>query len=144
MGSFADATCWATIDNGDDRPLQIIRARAYSIDRWLVCDRDALAVPGREIAVYAGNELLPAPQYDLAKTIGSIDPDGTPPAVRLSEREANPFYIGPTSPKLPWSEEHKAVLWTLTIVGVVVLGGLTAVLLWKAAQSAAEQERTAE
>lgn len=72
----------------------------------------------------------------LARTVGTIEPNALPPVVALAAREANPYFRGPTQPKLPWSEEHKTLLWTLTIAGVVVLGGLAALLLWKAARDA--------
>jgi hypothetical protein len=72
--------------------------------------------------------------------VGTIEPNALPPVIALAAGEANPFFRGPTKPKLPWSEEHKPLLWALTIAGVVVLGGLTALLLWKAARKSPEAE----
>ncbi len=125
-----------TIDNGDDQPLHIAGVTALAIDRLLVCERARLSPEGSSLAVYAGDNLLTAPRYDLARTVGTIEPNALPPVATLAASEANPFFRGPTKPKLPWSEEHKPLLWTLTIAGVVVLGGLTALLLWKAARKA--------
>jgi hypothetical protein len=123
-----------TIDNGDDRPLHVAGVTALAIDRLLVCERSRLSAAGSSVAVYAGDELLAAPRYDLARTVGTIEPNALPPVVALAAREANPYFRGPTEPKRPWSEEHQTLLWTLTIFGVVVLGGLTALMLWRAAR----------
>jgi hypothetical protein len=128
------------IDNGDDQPLHVASVTAQAIDRLLVCERSRLSQAGSSLAVYAGDDLLTAPRYDLARTVGTIEPNALPPVVALAAGEANPFFRGPTKPKLPWSEEHKPLLWALTIAGVVVLGGLTALLLWKAARKSPEAE----
>jgi hypothetical protein len=45
------------------------------------------------------------------------------------------LFVGPNTPPRPWSEEHQDLVWTLTIGGVALFGGLTALLLWKASKS---------
>jgi uncharacterized membrane protein len=122
-----------TIDNGDDQPLDVRRITALGIDKALVCEHRR-AAEGTALAVYAGDTLLDAPRYDLARTIGRLSVEALP-ALSLGEKEPNPFFRGPTPRAVPWSEEHKRMLWVTTIAGVLIFGALTALLLWKTAQS---------
>ncbi|MBL8851529.1 MAG: DUF2339 domain-containing protein [Planctomycetaceae bacterium] len=122
-----------TIENGDDQPLTVQKVTAEGIDRWLVCERNQLQQDGRTVALFAGDERRSAPQYDLARTIGDVDVGRLESGVQTGQREQNPFFTGPTVPRQPWSVEHQGLVWTLTIAGVAVFGGLTALLLWKAA-----------
>lgn len=124
-----------TIDNGDNEPLRIAGVTALGIDRWLVCEASALAHADVRFALYAGDELLPAPQYDLVRTIGDYDLFALPP-VELTARADNPYFTGPTQPRVPWSEEHAPLLWALTIAGVLLFGGLTVYLLYKTGRGA--------
>ncbi|WP_197532379.1 DUF2339 domain-containing protein [Symmachiella macrocystis] len=121
-----------TINNGDDRPLQIAGCTAESLEQTVVVQNRHLNIAGREIALYTGSERLQPPRYDLAKTIGSTRQLAAS-KIRFRPVEKNPFFTGPIKPKLPWSEEHQGLLWTVTICGVVILGTLTAFMLKNAA-----------
>ncbi len=123
-----------TINNGDDRPLQVAGCTAESLEQTIVVENRHLNVAGREIALYVGSESLQPPRYDLAKTIGSTRQLAAS-KINFRPVEKNPFFTGPIKPKLPWSEEHQGLLWTVTICGVVVLGTLTAFLLKNAART---------
>ena len=128
------------IENGDDRPLSIQRATAVSIDRWLVFEWHRIADAKQPVSVFAADQNRLAPQYDLARTIGDVRVAELIGTARIGPRESNSFYIGPTTPKRPWSEEHAALVWGLTIGGVVIFGALTALMLWKAAGTRPEVE----
>lgn len=119
-----------TIENGDDDPLRISAVTALGIDRWLVCEGRNMVRDDVDFGLYAGDALLPAPQYDLARTIGAYDLFSLP-QVATGERIVNPWFKGPTRPRVPWSEEHAPLLWALTIGGVLLFGGLTVYLLYK-------------
>ena len=54
--------------------------------------------------------------------------------------EVNPLFAGPTLPDVPWSERNQPMLWGLTLAGVLILGGLTFLLLRKAAATPPAQE----
>jgi hypothetical protein len=130
-----------TIQNGDDRPVTVQKVTVETIDTWLVCERERLTDTRQPIAVYAGDEQLSAPQYDLKRTVGEVDVAALAGTAAIGPRQSNPLYVGPDKPRLPWSEEHQDLVWTLTIGGVALFGGLTALLLWKASgTSAAESD----
>lgn len=122
-----------TIENGDDEPLTVQRVTAEGIDRWLVFELSELTRSAQPVAVYAGDAKRGAPQYDLARTVGDVRVEGLSGSAVIGARESNPFYTGPTVPRRPWSAEHQGLVWAMTIGGVMVFGGLTALLLWKAA-----------
>ena len=107
---------------------------AEGVDTWLVCERRRIEERTRPVALYAGDRLLEAPQYDLARTVGEFQVETLAGSAALGTRQPNPFFVGPRTPRLPWSEENKQLVWTLTIGGVALFGGLTALLLWKASR----------
>src|SRR5690606_33506291 len=78
-----------TIENGDDRPLTVQRVTAESIDRWLVLEQAKLTGATGSIAVYAGDPRRIAPQYDLARIIGDVDPADFAGVGQIGVREAN-------------------------------------------------------
>jgi len=122
-----------TIQNGDDQPVTVTGITVESIDTWLVCERERLINAQQPIAIYAGDKQLSTPQYDLARTVGEVAVAELAGTATVGPRQANPLFLGPVAPRLPWSEEHRDLVWTLTIGGVALFGGLTALLLWKAA-----------
>lgn len=126
-----------TVHNGDDAALKFTRCVALGIDKLLFVERRQLADPQRTVAVYSGSPRLKPPVYDLQRTIGKTVPEERE-RLALGTMEDNPRFKGPLQPKLPWSEEHRVLLWALTIGGVVVLGLLTALLLVKTARRDAE------
>lgn len=126
-----------TIFNGDDQPLTVQTVTAEGIDRWLAVERDELAGANRPVALYAGDPKRDAPHYDLERTAGEIRVENLVGTATLGARAKNEFYVGPTALPRPWSEEHQGLVWGLTIAGVVLFGGLTALLLMKAAGNGA-------
>lgn len=121
-----------TIDNGDDQPLTIEELAATSLDRWFVCESRRFSEPA---ALYAGNPWLTAPQYDLTRT-AAIDEHALRATLQVGPRQANPLFTGRSLPPRAWTEEHRGLVWMLTISGVVIFGLLTALLLWKGAAAA--------
>ncbi|MBI5759757.1 MAG: DUF2339 domain-containing protein, partial [Planctomycetales bacterium] len=123
-----------TISNGDDRPVEIVSATALAIDKYVAAERRTLVgeMP-LSVALYAGNERLSAPTYDLSRTMGNVSSEKLP-ELKLSPAELNPEFKKPTTIEPPWSEQNKSLLLSATLGGVLVLGLLTAWLLMKAAK----------
>jgi len=121
-----------TITDGDDLPLDVTGATAFSIETVLVAEGRHFQDPARTAALFAGNPRLGAPSYDLARTAGSIAVNSLP-ELHLGLRETNPLFKGPSIAEGPWTEQHQPILWTGVIVGVLVLGGLTVLLLKRSA-----------
>jgi hypothetical protein len=123
-----------TISNGDDRPVQIVSATALAIDKYVATERRTLTGDAPlSVALYAGNERLSAPTYDLTRTLGNVSADKLL-EIKLSAAELNPEFKKTSPIEPPWSEQNKSLLLTVTLGGVVVLGLLTAWLLLKAAK----------
>ena len=123
-----------TISNGDDRPLEIVSATALAIDKYVAAEHRTLAgETPLSVALYAGNERLSAPTYDLSRTMGNVSSEKLP-ELKLSPAELNPDFKKAAPIEPPWSEQNKSLLLTVTLGGVVVLGLLTAWLLMKAAK----------
>lgn len=122
------------IYNGDDLPLTVGRVTAVSVNHYLIVDRRRIPEGSRPAAVYAGNEKLEAPSYDLAQTLGRMEVRELP-VVELAGREVNPLYGGPLLPEVPWSERNQPLLWAITLGGVAILGVLTFLILRHAAKS---------
>jgi hypothetical protein len=123
-----------TIENGDDQPLGVKAGTVLSIDKSVVCEARSLIAEDRTPALYAGNARLRAPAYDLGRTVGIAAMESST-ALTLKAREPNPLFTGSPDPGLPWSEKHKPLMWTLVVVGVVVLGSLTVLVLKQAARN---------
>lgn len=119
------------INNGDDAALVIDRCSAKVIIHRVVLPVAQLA-DRKEVALYVGNAKLGAPSYDLARTAGDVE-RALFPELTLLPAERNPKYLGPLVPDAPWSERNQPLLWALTGAGVLILGGLTILLLRKAA-----------
>jgi hypothetical protein len=132
-----------TIQNGDDQPVTVQQVTAESIDTWLVCERERLVGAAFPTALYAGDKQLAAPQYDLSRTAGEVSVTALDGSASIGPRQSNPLFVGPNTPRRPWSEEHWDLIWTLTIGGVALFGGLTALLLWKAAKSPLSESEAA-
>jgi hypothetical protein len=121
-----------TIFDGDDRPVDVTGATAFSIDGLVVVDGKSFDGPGISAALYAGSPRLVAPSYDLARTIGTLSTSSLP-ELRLGAMEKNSLFEGPARPDQPWSERHQPLLWFSVVAGVLVLGGLTVLVLKRAA-----------
>jgi hypothetical protein len=127
-----------TIDNGDDRPLNVRAASLLSIDRAVACEARYLVADGQQAALYAGNARLAAPSYDLGRTVDTASVESST-LLTLGAREPNPLLIGAPDPGLPWSERHKPLLWSLVVVGIIVLGSATILILKQAAKTPGAQ-----
>ncbi|MGE5191661.1 MAG: DUF2339 domain-containing protein [Deltaproteobacteria bacterium] len=123
-----------TIDNGDDRPLNVRKGTVLSIDRSLACEARYFVAEGRTAALYAGNARLEAPTYDLGRTVGVAALESSP-LLTLGAREPNPLFTGRPDPGLPWSERHRPLMWSLVVVGIIVLGSATILVLKQAAKN---------
>jgi hypothetical protein len=105
-----------TIDNGDDPSLTFDSVQPQSIERRLYFE------PQSETAVnlYYGDQKLAAPVYDYAKFF-KADPAAV--KARLGTGTHNAAYRGRPDDR-PWSERHRALLWTAMLLAVAVLAGL--------------------
>ncbi len=106
--------------NGDDRPLVIEDVRVRVPVERVVFEAES----GDEYRLAYGSPDLPAPEYDLARTLDEAPEvavaDLGPPVRRHFEADVP-----------PWSERHPALLWVGLVVVVVALAFVT----WRALRS---------
>jgi Protein of unknown function (DUF3999) len=115
---FDGSSKWVvTVENGDDAPIQINAVRLEMLERTLCFDASA----GAHYALYYGDPLLKAPEYDYA-TLFVAQPH--PAEVRAGAEEPNPGYE-PRPDARPFTEKHPALLWA-ALIGVVLLLGVIA------------------
>jgi len=105
-----------TIDNGDDPALTLDSVQPQSIERRLYFEPQR----GTVLNFYYGDQKLAAPVYDYAKLF-KADPAAV--KARVGIGTGNPAYSGRPDER-PWSERHRALLWTAMLLAVAVLGGL--------------------
>jgi hypothetical protein len=102
-----------TIDNLDDRPLDVTAARAMTVRRGVVFE----ARPGQTYRLEYGNPRAPAPRYDLARALPHLRTDTLPPAT-----------LGPAAPleepPTPWLRAQPVLLWTAMAAAILVLGAI--------------------
>lgn len=117
----AQAARWRLrIRDGDNAPLQDLRAYAYGAPRRIVFDAR------REtsyVLVYGNPGAAPA-QFDYAQTHGSRRLQAAP-AVALGAPFLNPNFV-PAAARAPWTERHRALLWIA--LGIVALAIATIAL----------------
>ncbi len=114
-----------TIENLDDRPLEVTGATAVGLVR-----RVALPLTGSApYRIYFGNSRARPPRYDLEHRIQYIDADQLP-RLEPGPRRSNPDYVVPT-PVRPWSERHAYLLWVTMAVVTAFLAFLIFNLLRK-------------
>jgi hypothetical protein len=105
--------------NRDDRPLPIRGVSVRVPIERLVFE----AAPGRRHALRYGSPDLPAPAFDLERTVGDVAAWAA--AAREGglgqEQVAHPS----EGPRVPWSERHPALLWAGLVAVVAALGALT-------------------
>jgi hypothetical protein len=104
------------IDNGDDPPLKLRRARLQQLEHRLYFEAPASA----PLTLYYGDEKLESPVYDYAKLF-LLATDAAP--AQLGGEEANAAYTGRPDER-PWTERHPAVLWIAIVAAVLVLGAI--------------------
>ena len=104
--------------NRDDQPLGLGAVAVLAAVERLVFE----SAEGRRYRVTYGQADLPAPQYDLVRTL----PD--PPAWMAGAAPAGLAAAAPRAaqaPRVPWSERHPALLWAGLLGAVAALGALT-------------------
>ncbi|MDO8559724.1 MAG: DUF3999 family protein [bacterium] len=106
--------------NGDDQPLQFSGATAKGILRSVVFS----AIPGQQYFLYYGNPQAQRPAYDLERLFPYLEVPAAPGAT-LSPQQANPTYVAPAAPVIPFTERYP---WLLPSVLVVVALGLLALM----------------
>ena len=97
-----------TIENGDDRPLDVRALRVATVRRGTVFE----AVPGQAYTLDYGHPRAPAPRYDLARAFPYLATETLPIAT-----------LGPAGrlePPAPRWRDSQALVWTA--MGVVALG----------------------
>lgn len=105
-----------TVDNGDDPPLTFSAIQAESIETRLYFDPRGRA----NLKLYYGDEKLGPPVYDYAKFFRD---DRSAVDAKLGSDRVNPQYTGRSDDR-PWSERHKALLWSVMVMAVVLLTAL--------------------
>ncbi len=98
------------ISNGDDPPLTIRHITLWRTRRGLIF----YAEPGQRYELWYGCPKAPSPAYDLDRL-----PLMTPPAA-LAEALLGAAQILPP-PRLPWSERHPALFWSVLACTIVLL-----------------------
>ena len=117
--NLSDATperLMVTIDNGDDPPLGFSAIQPQSLERRLYFDPQGRA----NLKLYYGDEKLGPPVYDYAKFFredqGAVE-------AKLGGDMVNAAYSGRPDDR-PWSERHKALLWSVMILAIALLTAL--------------------
>jgi len=106
-----------TIQDQDDRPLEIIGARAAGVRRTLVFE----ALPGREYVLDYGNPRAVAPRYDVERTVRALGLTRLPQAALGAPIPLPPT---PPPPRPPWLDAQPVAMWAAMAVAVVALGAL--------------------
>ena len=112
------ATINVVIHNGDDQPLKINGVHLQQLERRIYFDLNAQS--SGPVVLYYGDEKLEGPEYDYAKL---FQRDAHATAAQLGREVSNAAYT-PRPDDRPWSERHPAVLWTVIIAAVVILGAM--------------------
>lgn len=101
-----------TIDNGDDRPLDLQAVRVATVRRGAVFE----AVPGQAYALDYGHPRAPAPRYDLARAFPYLAAETLPVATLGPARPIEP-------PAARW-RDSQVVVWAAMGVVALALAGL--------------------
>lgn len=105
-----------TIDNGDDRPIDIQSIRLEMIERSICFD----AAPSAAFTLYFGDPALSPPQYDYARLFAH-QPNAA--QATLGPEQPNPTYSARPDQR-PFTERHPALLWIALIAVVALLGAI--------------------
>jgi len=105
-----------SVDNGDNPPLSISGVELLSVERRVYFDPQGRSL----LRLYYGDSKLGSPIYDYARFF-KADPAAA--RATLGPGTHNEAYRGRPDDR-PWSERHKAVLWTAMLLAVIVLAGL--------------------
>jgi hypothetical protein len=118
-----------TVENFDDRPIDVAGVSGISLVRRVVVSRAGKG-PYR---AYFGNPRAKSPRYDLSHRMRYIDTESLP-RLALGPRIANSDHIEKSV--LPWSEEHAGLLWAVIAVVIAFL----ALLILNLARSTSPEE----
>ena len=107
-----------TVFNGDDQPVTFTGATAKGILRSVVFS----AIPGQQYFLYYGNPQAQRPAYDLERLFPYLEVPAAPGAT-LSPQQANPAYVAPAAPVMPFTERYPWLLPALlSLVALAMLG----------------------
>jgi len=113
-----------SIRNYDDQPMTVESAEGEMIPHQLLFARQ-----DEVCLLYTGNPSVAAPRYDLEQTLSQ--PMKIPAAdVTSSGMKPNPVFAIKPAKVVPWTEQHKILLWVTLILMVTVLGGFI-IKSWK-------------
>ena len=101
------------VENGDNAPLPIQTVQVLSTERRLYFDPQGKTA----VQLYYGDPKLQAATYDYA---AFFQEDAAAAQAQIGPAQSNPAYTGRPDDR-PWSERHKAVLWTAMILVVAIL-----------------------
>ncbi|MFH0911689.1 MAG: DUF3999 family protein [Planctomycetota bacterium] len=114
------------IANHDDAPLRFTNLAVRRLQSFLAFPPQT-GTPA--YTLYCGNSEAKRPEYDLAHFADRLRKEGVYKA-SLGPLTKNPLFV--EKPEvLPWSERHKALLWTALLAVLAIL----AVLLWRQARA---------
>jgi hypothetical protein len=106
------------IHNGDNAPLKFTGIEATRLQYFLAFPAEAKGA----YRLYMGNSAAAKPQYDLRHFIDRLRAQGVT-HVAPGAVSPNPLF-GAEPEAVPWSEQHKALLWGVLVAVLVVLGVL--------------------
>ena len=108
-----------SVYNGDDQPISFTGATARGTLRSVVFN----ALPGAVYLLYYGNANARYPAYDLERLFPYL---AIPPqaGATLGPQQANPAYVAPAPPVVPFSERYPWVLPGVMLVVALALVGL--------------------
>ena len=102
-----------TIENGDDRPLDLEAVEPLSMERRIYFDGQGKS----SLRLYYGDEKLTAPVYDYDKFFRE---DAGVALAQLGPSEANPQYASRPDER-PWTERHQGVMWAAMVIAIAGL-----------------------
>ena len=108
--------------NQDNPPLVVSRLTLIAYRRVV----EFPATIAGQYWLYYGNPDAKQPAYDFAQT---RSPEAQPVAFTLGREEANAAYRKPATPAKPWSDQHPAMLYTVLIAAIVIMGFFAVQLL---------------
>jgi hypothetical protein len=106
------------IENRNDSPLNFWGARVTRLIQHV-----AFATSKADsYSLYTGNVKIAAPPHDIGHYMGKLSVQGASEAA-VGKLIANPLYKQ-AKKKVPWSEQHKEILWVALLAMAAALGGL--------------------
>jgi hypothetical protein len=118
------------IENGNDPPLGFETAQVTRLVQRVTF----AATKEGMYSLYTGNSRVLAPQYDIGHYLGRLRNQGVTEAI-VGRLVPNPLHK-PSSRQIPWSEQHKELLWLV----LVAMAGILGVLVYRMARGAGRQQ----